>query len=123
MEFIEILANYLAANGVTFKLQSNILRGEPDDAISIKDTGGYKPEIGSSTRYPTVQIIARSHSFPLAKQQSMIIYRLLHDREFYKLDSNTVIVASEATQEPAFLSEDDKSRSLVVCNYNFTMRG
>lgn len=122
MEFIERLSKYLALNGVTYTMHANIMRDDPDDAISVRDTGGYKPEIGSSTKYPTVQIIARSKKYSDAKQQSMKIYELLHDKEFYKLDNDTVIVASEATQEPAFLSEDGNGRSLVVCNYNFTIR-
>ena len=122
MEFIEKLALYLTTNGINIPICGNIMNPDTDDVVCIKDTGSYKPSIGSSTRYPTVQISVRCKNYVNAKSIAMQIFNLLHDKEFYSLDANTVILASYATQEPAFLLEDSNCRTVLVANYNFTIR-
>lgn len=121
MDLVYNIATYLSANGIATPIHGMALPTEPDTVIAVCDTGGYKPELQSSTRYPTVEILCRSDDYVTAKSVSMSILDLLHDKQFLKL-SDVTIIASEAISEPTPIGEDENHRFIVACNYRFIIR-
>jgi hypothetical protein len=122
MDLIETIATYLSAHGISEPIHGLTLPTGPDTVVAICDTGGYKPEIQSTTRYPTFEVLCRSIDYVTAKTISMSIFDLLHDQQFLKLSEDIVVIASEAMSDPTPMGQDENDRWIVACNYRFTIR-
>lgn len=120
MQFIEKIANFLKQNSITFDMCGNELKDDPSNLVCLRDTGGFRSQ-GSTTRYPTVQILVRGDNYEVANIIAMAIFDLLNDKEFYWIE-DIEIIASTATQEPAYLLTDTKKRVVITTNYHFTIR-
>ena len=120
MQFIEKISYFLKQNGITFDICGNEPKDDPSNLVCLRATGGYSSQ-GSTTRYPTVQVLVRGENYEVANEVAMKIYNLINDREFYWIE-DVEIIASIAAQEPAYVLTDTKKRVVVTANYHFTIR-
>jgi hypothetical protein len=116
--------DYLTTAGVT---TPEIFRGyqpeDPNRCVVIYETMGFAPvqRMGSSpgtalAERPEVQIVARSTSYPTARNDAEDCFKAL-DGLYERTINGTRYLYVEAMQSPFFLDRDDLNRVRVACNY------
>ncbi len=95
---------------------------EPDEVISIYDTGGYPAELELPDLRRTVQILVRGKSYATTHSRIWQIYKLL-DRPGERLIlANGRKMIARAMQPPTLLDRDAVNRVLFVFNLTIITR-
>ncbi|WP_422445968.1 minor capsid protein [Thermoanaerobacterium sp. DL9XJH110] len=124
MMLIEEIAKFLQTHGIG-ALGNDIFIGfqpaEPDNCITILETGGYRPDYIEAIRYPTFQFIVRNIDYALANSKAEEIFALFHSKENYSL-GDFYIYYSEFAQEPTYIGQDTNGRYEISLNLEITRR-
>ncbi len=83
---------------------------DPDDCVTVYETGGFKPELHNSVEYPTFQIIVRGKIYATARQKVDDIYKALHG-------NTSIFMLIQAMQSPGSLGQDQKKRWEFSVNF------
>lgn len=111
-------AGLVAGAGVDVFLDSR--PDQPNNLVSIWDTGSYPPEYGISDIKRTVQITVRNTSSALSKSKSWAIFKALDKPENRVVMLNGRKAQIKAMQSPHFLETDASNRTLYVFNLGVT---
>lgn len=118
------IASHLQANGLGQLGQDLFVSfqpSEPDDCITIYDTGGYAPDIDVPLRDPTCQVLVRSADYPVAMERAQAVFNLLHAKANYAL-GGAWIYLSKAEHEPTPIGPDENGRPEITLNFHFKIR-
>lgn len=118
------LANFLQAHGfgqIGQDLFVSFQPPEPDDCITVYDTGGYAPDIEVPLRDPTCQVLVRSTDYPVAMERAQGIYNLLHAKSNFAIGGYWVYLA-RAEHEPTPIGPDENGRPEITLNFHFKIR-
>jgi hypothetical protein len=124
---LEGLAGLLISKGIYARLGTDIfLDGKPDTparACCLFEYAGSPVEPGADCLDRKVQILTRDSSYAAAKAKAWAIFSILAKPEdpedILQLDADRWAVVS-ALAPPVKLEEDDKKRTVFVCNYIVT---
>jgi len=133
MSVLEEIANKLVADGVgvlgtsIFISSAAVLPTGDGPYITLTETGGVAPggfrgeggrtqnQSGVSTQHPTVQVVTRAKSFPVARAKALAAYNSL-DGTWNETLSGTFYLSITARQEPTDTGLDDAGRVRVTFN-------
>lgn len=124
MTLLEALGAYLEVLGIGVQctdLFFNNQPSEPNNCITIIDTGGYPSDETGMIRYPTFQILVRNENYVDAKMKSENIYTALHQQENFMIGEFYIYLA-EFEDEPTPMGEDSKGRTEITMNLRFERR-
>ena len=89
---------------------------QPDDVITIYDTGGFPAELELPDLRRTAQISVRGKSYQAAHSRIWQIYKLLDRPEERLITANGRKMIARAMQPPTFIDRDASNRVLFVFN-------
>jgi hypothetical protein len=123
-DLLKCLASYLIANGLYTKEGTDIFLDSKPDAPAkvccLFEYQGSQVEPGSDCLDRKVQILTRDSSYTAAKAKAWAVFKLMartDDPEYIlQLDGDRLAVVSVISL-PVKLEEDDKKRTVFVCNY------
>lgn len=121
---LEELTSHIVTNTTTLVVGTNLFMTGfpatgPDTAVAIYDTGGVAPTEsfgGVVMETPSVQVIARSTSYVIAKGLAQDIWNTIIAIKNSTL-SGTEYVYTTPQQSPFSIGNDEAERELVSCNY------
>lgn len=117
MTLLEALGNYIQSLNigiVGIDIFFNMQPNEPDNCITITDTGGYHSDDTGVIRNPTFQILIRNEDYTAAKEKSEQIYAL-HLKENFEIGEYFIYLA-EFLDEPTYMGQDQNNRSEITMN-------
>lgn len=117
---IDEVAEYLEGELTGYTIGTNLFKAfqpdEPDNCITILDTGGATPDRYLPTAEPTFQILVRNIQYPDAGTICKAIVSALHNKYNLELVSGeTYFYAINLMGEPGYIDKDNKNR------YEFSM--
>lgn len=83
---------------------------DPDDCITVYETGGFKPELAANIEYPTFQVLVRGNDYVSARQKVGQIYKSLQG-------NTSLFMLIQAMQSPVSLGQDQKKRWEFSVNF------
>ncbi len=127
IELLKGLATYLVSKGLYSKVGTDIiLDSKPDSPAKVCclfEYPGSPVEPGADCLDRKVQILTRDSSYAAAKAKAWAIFSILANpedpEEILQLDADRWAIVS-AIAPPVKLEEDDKKRTVFVCNYIVT---
>ncbi len=124
MTLLEALGAFLEVLGIGAQgtdLFFNNQPSEPNNCITIIDTGGYPSDETGVIRYQTFQILVRNENYVDAKMKSENIYKVLHLQENFEIGEFYIYFA-ESEDEPTPIGEDNNGRTEITMNLRFERR-
>lgn len=126
------IARYLEAMEIGSFLESlpggtiylNNLPSTPDDALCIRETGGFAGNLKHGYDDPTVQITLRGVTQETVASRAQDVYDLLHGlRSMRLVEGGMWIVDCESIGgPPAFIRQDENRRYEYVLNFRLHIR-
>ena len=94
----------------------------PINCVTLYDTGGFIPR-KDTTSDPTVQIITRNKSYPLANEKALGVHDLLKEKyNFWLVNDEIWVLQSEAQGEPGRIGRDENGNYLFSANYRLWVK-
>ena len=98
---------------------------DPDDCVTIFDTGGYPPQLtmtqGEDFYSPSVQIRVRNNSYLTGYNLISDIVTALHGQA-QETWNGVLYSVIKAVSDPALLDWDDNQRARFIVNFNLKRR-
>ncbi len=121
MILISHLVDYLEDEGVGVRdadLHPGFMPSSPDNAIAVRNTGGYPPHGEVELVESTFQVLVRNTTEPGAIEKSWEIYSLLNRLTQQTLKKDGIILRwCYALSPPTTLGHDENARALYSTNY------